>query len=120
LVLVAEDDPSVRLTLDFVLTDEGFEVVSASDGLEALAKARELLPQVILLDQMMPKMDGKEVYAELRTGDSTKNIPVLVLTGMSRDGGEGWEGAEFVGKPFSPEQLISTIRRVLGDKAVDA
>ena len=120
LVLVAEDDPSVRMTLDFVLKDEGFEVVCANDGVEALEKARELIPAVILLDHKMPKMDGQEVYAELRMDDSTKHIPVLVLSGMSRDGGKGWEGAEFVGKPFSPDQLVATIRKVLGEKAVES
>jgi DNA-binding response OmpR family regulator len=114
LVLVAEDDASVRLTLEFVLKDEGFEVVSAKDGEQALAHALELDPAVILLDQVMPKMDGKEVLAALRRDDSTKDIPVLVLSGMGRGSPGDWPGAHFVGKPFSPEELVRRIREVLG------
>ena len=57
-VLVAEDDPSVRMTIEFVLEDEGFEVHMAEDGAQALRIATELLPDIILLDQIMPKMNG--------------------------------------------------------------
>ena len=112
-VLVAEDDASVRLTLNFVLADEGFDVLMASDGAEALELATSSLPDVILLDQMMPKMDGKEVLKALQAQDSTKEIPVLVLSGMARENGDEWPGAHFVGKPFSPDALIRRIRDVL-------
>jgi two-component system alkaline phosphatase synthesis response regulator PhoP len=113
-VLIAEDDPSVRMTLEFVLEDEGFSVLMAEDGIEALRIAGEELPDVILLDQMMPKMDGKRVLDALRSTDATRRIPVLVLTGMGRDTEEEWAGAQFVGKPFSPDDLIERIRGVLG------
>jgi DNA-binding response OmpR family regulator len=113
-VLVAEDDPSVRMTLEFVLADEGFEVLLASDGEQALRLATETLPDVILLDSVMPKMGGKEVLAALRAHAPTSGIPVLVLTGMDRESGEEWTGALFVGKPFSPEELVAQIRKVLG------
>jgi DNA-binding response OmpR family regulator len=115
LILVAEDDPSVRLTLEFVLRDEGFEVLCASDGEQALAHAIESQPAIILLDQIMPKMGGKEVLAALRQQDSTKDIPVLVLSGMGRGSANEWPGAEFVGKPFSPEDLVKRIRKKLAD-----
>ncbi|MEA2498456.1 MAG: two-component system, OmpR family, alkaline phosphatase synthesis response regulator PhoP [Actinomycetota bacterium] len=115
LILVAEDDPSVRLTLEFVLRDEGFEVLCASDGEQALAHAIESQPAIILLDQIMPKMGGKEVLAALRQQDSTKDIPVLVLSGMGRGSANEWPGAEFVGKPFSPEDLVKRIRKTLAD-----
>jgi two-component system, OmpR family, alkaline phosphatase synthesis response regulator PhoP len=111
-VLVAEDDPSVRMTLEFVLEDEGFEVLMAHDGEQALKLAREHIPDVILLDQIMPKMDGKEVYSALRSDSQTSGIPVLVLTGMSREQ-QAWPGAHFVGKPFSPEDLIAQIRNAI-------
>lgn len=114
LILVAEDDSSVRMTLEFVLEDEGFDVLFAEDGEQALKLAQEHLPDCILLDQMMPKMDGKEVYAALRAGAATREIPVLVLTGMSRSSSEEWAGAQFVGKPFSPDELVDRIRRTLG------
>ena len=113
LVLVAEDDASVRMTIEFVLTDEGFEVLLAEDGEQALNIALERKPDVILLDQIMPKLDGKEVLTALRADSSTKDIPVLVLTGMARGEPSEWPGATFVGKPFSPDALIQRIREVL-------
>ena len=113
-VLVAEDDPSVRMTIEFVLTDEGFEVLLAEDGEEALRMALEATPDIILLDQMMPKMDGKEVLMALRADPSTSKIPVVVLSGMARGAPTDWPGAHFVGKPFSPDALVTRIRDVLG------
>ena len=112
-VLVAEDDASVRLTLEIVLQDEGFDVLFARDGEEALRVARDSIPNAILLDQIMPKMDGKEVFAALRSEESTSAIPVLVLTGMDRGAADDWQGAHFVGKPFSPSDLVSRLRSVM-------
>ena len=105
----------MRLTIEFVLEDEGFDVLLAEDGEQALAMARDIVPDAILLDQMMPKLNGKEVYRELRNDPSTQRIPVFVLTGMSRGTGGDWEGAHFVGKPFNPDELIERIRKVLAD-----
>jgi DNA-binding response OmpR family regulator len=112
-VLVAEDDASVRFTIEFVLEDEGFQVVLAEDGQQALDLARTELPDVILLDQMMPKLDGKQVLAALREKETTQDIPVFVLSGMARGTAEDWPGARFVGKPFSPEELVRLIRTEL-------
>lgn len=114
-VLVAEDDASVRLTIEFVLVDEGFQVLLAEDGEEALNLARSELPDVILLDQVMPKLDGKQVLSALREGDQTRDIPVFVLTGMARGPAEDWPGAQFVGKPFSPDELVRMIRKRLAE-----
>ncbi|MFP5298079.1 MAG: response regulator [Actinomycetota bacterium] len=113
-VLVAEDDPSVRLTIQFVLADEGFEVVLAEDGQEALELARQLIPDVILLDQVMPRLDGKEVFLALRSEDATRSIPVFVLSGLTGDDVEAWGDAVFVGKPFSPDDLVGRIREAIG------
>jgi CheY-like chemotaxis protein len=113
-VLVAEDDPSVRMTIEFVLKDEGFEVLLAEDGEQALSVALGSLPDIILLDQIMPKMGGKEVLMALRDDASTKDIPVVVLTGMARGEPSEWPGATFVGKPFSPDALVQRIREILG------
>lgn len=112
LVLVAEDDPGVRMSLELVLDVEGFDVVSAADGEQALTLAIARLPDVILLDHFMPKLPGKEVLAALRARPDTKDIPVVVLTGMDPD--EGWDGAHFVGKPFVPHVLIEKIQEILG------
>lgn len=112
-ILVAEDDVSVRMTIDFVLSDEGFNVLLAEDGEQALTLARAELPDVILLDQMMPKLDGKQVLTALRERSSTRSIPVFVLSGMSRGAPGEWPGADFIGKPFSPEELVGLIRKRL-------
>jgi DNA-binding response OmpR family regulator len=119
LVLIAEDDAGVRMTLEFVLSDEGFEVLSAEDGERALNLAVERSPDAILLDGMMPKMTGKQVLAALRTREATADTPVFVLTGMdpaleSEGGAEAeWPGAHFIGKPFDPEALVDGIRKAL-------
>lgn len=112
-VLVAEDDASVRLTLEFVLEDEGFEVLQAEDGEQALRMALDDRPDVILLDQVMPKMDGRQVLSALRESDATRDIPVFVLSGMSRTSPDEWSGAYFVGKPFAPDELVERIRAAL-------
>ncbi|HYP22086.1 MAG TPA: response regulator [Actinomycetota bacterium] len=119
LVLVAEDDFNVRLTLEIVLQDEGFDTVMAADGEEALKAARSSSPDVILLDQIMPKLDGKQVLHALRQDAATRDIPVFVLSGMERGVPDDWPGAQFVGKPFSPEELVRRIRAALpADKFV--
>lgn len=109
---MAEDDPSVRLALEFVLKYEGFDVVFAEDGAKAVEMARDSLPDVILLDQIMPKMDGIEVFQALRKHEPTAGIPVLVLSGMAQDD-VAWKGADFVGKPFSPDELVARINGAL-------
>lgn len=62
----------------------------------------------------MPKMDGKEVFARLKNHESTSDIPVLVLTGMSRTDASDWHGADFIGKPFNPDELVARIRGAIG------
>lgn len=101
------------MTLEFVLEDEGYEVLSVEDGEAALSVARDRIPDLILLDHKMPKMEGKDVLKALRGSEETSGIPVLVLTGMERGPGADWVGATFVGKPFSPEELLQKIRAAL-------
>jgi DNA-binding response OmpR family regulator len=108
------------MTLEFVLEDEGFDVLVAEDGEAALRAAEDRIPDVILLDQMMPKMDGKQVLLALKKGEATSSIPVLVLSGMARGDEEEWPGAHFVGKPFSPEDLIDRISYVIREGGVNA
>jgi DNA-binding response OmpR family regulator len=114
-VLVAEDDPSVRMAIELVLKLEGFEVLFARDGEQALRVARDTKPDCILLDQVMPKMGGREVLGALKSNESTSDIPVLVLSGLVNDGKDEWQGADFVGKPFSPDELIQRIRTIVSD-----
>jgi len=104
------------MAIEFVLKYEGFEVLFAEDGEEALQVARASSPDCILLDQVMPKMDGKEVLGALKSHQSTSAIPVLVLSGVADEDQAAWDGADFVGKPFSPDDLIERIRTIVADR----
>jgi CheY-like chemotaxis protein len=112
-VLVAEDDASIRMTLEYLLGFEGFELLFASDGCQALDLARRNLPDVILLDQVMPRMDGRQVYRELKADGSTRAIPVLVLSGMPTERDNDWQGATFIAKPFGIDELVDSIKGAL-------
>lgn len=101
------------MTLEFVLRDEGFDVLFAENGKQALDLALSERIDCLLLDQLMPIMDGTEVLAALRENEATRSLPVFVLSGMSRRGPDDWGDAFFVGKPFSPEDLVSRIKKVL-------
>ena len=105
------------MTLEFVLADEGFDVLFAENGRQALDLALSEPLDCMLLDQLMPIMDGTEVLAALRENEGTRSLPVFVLSGMSRKGPEQWADAYFVGKPFSPEDLVSRIKAVLTPSA---
>ena len=109
-VVIAEDDPGIRLTIELVLQEEDLDIHFASDGIEALDLARKVQPQLMVVDQMMPKMDGKTVVTELQRDEATRKIPVVILSGMAQGEDEDWHGAEFLGKPFSPDELVDRIR----------
>lgn len=81
-ILLVEDEPTLQKTLSLALTQEGYEVKSALDGELGLRLAREAKPDIILLDLILPKMDGFEVLDELKKNDETKDIPVIVLTNL--------------------------------------
>lgn len=112
-ILVAEDDPGVRFTIEFVLTDEGFDVVLAENGEQALALAKSEDPDLILLDNLMPKLDGPEVLEALKADPDTRDIPVIALSGISTAGGGAWGDTAHVQKPFAPDALLTRIRSLL-------
>jgi len=82
IILLVEDEPTLQKTLSLALTQEGYEVKSALDGEIGLRLAKETKPDIILLDLILPKMDGFEVLDELKKDEFTKNIPVIVLTNL--------------------------------------
>ncbi len=116
-ILVVDDDPYVQRSLTFVLRREGFDVEVASNGEEALLKAREASPKIIFLDIMMPKMNGFSTCRVIKGDDVLKQSYVIILTGKGQeiDREQGFrEGAdEFITKPFSPRELVSKVRNVL-------
>lgn len=113
-VLVVDDEPMVREVLAQYLTHDGFNVVEAADGEEAVAKLDECAPDLVLLDLMLPKKHGLEV---LRHARSTSDVPVILLTalGDEKDRVAGLElGADdYVVKPFSPREVAARVKSVL-------
>ncbi|HXI09458.1 MAG TPA: response regulator, partial [Thermodesulfobacteriota bacterium] len=116
-ILVVDDEPDILNLLDYNLKKAGFKVLSAKDGPEAIDTARLKKPDLILLDIMLPDMEGTEVLKRLKTYDATRHIPVIMLTakGEEVDKIVGFElGAEdYITKPFSPRELILRVRAVL-------
>ncbi len=116
-VLVVEDDPDILNLVSYNLRTAGFQVCSTQDGYDALSLAKQHLPDLIVLDLMIPGLDGFEVCKELKKTSETRHIPVIILTarGEEIDRIVGLElGADdYVVKPFSPRELILRIRAVL-------
>ena len=113
-VLVVDDDASIRGALQAVLEDEGYRVRGAGNGIEALAACAEDLPGLIVLDLMMPKMDGATFMSVLRRGYATIP-PVLVLSASQRAPQQVKEmGAEaYIAKPFDLDELLDAVERLV-------
>jgi two-component system alkaline phosphatase synthesis response regulator PhoP len=124
-VLIVDDESDSLQYVQAVLEDDGFTFLTASDGEAALQKAREEKPDVIIMDVQMPRMDGFQAFYELRKDDSTRSIPVIMLTAVSRrtgvhfgqkDMGDflGSEPEAFIDKPIDAERLRTTVRNLAG------
>jgi CheY-like chemotaxis protein len=116
-VLVVEDEPENRLLLHVILSTEGYQVEEAEDGRAALESVQRARPDVVLLDVMMPGMNGYAVLERLRSDPATESIPVVMLTALAQGGNMqravemGAQG--YVTKPFEPAELIQTLESVL-------
>jgi CheY-like chemotaxis protein len=119
-VLVVEDDPSVRGLLQTLLTAEGYEVGTASDGLAGLVKASAQHPSLILLDLMMPDLGGIRVLEEMRGDPQLRDIPVVVVTGKV-DAVPGLREvlgeANVFAKPFAVAELLDRVSTITGGPA---
>lgn len=120
-ILVVDDEPSILETIKFHLELSDYNVVSASDGMEALKIARSENPDLILLDLMLPRMDGYKVCKMLKMDKRYKNIPVIMLTAKagSVDEVEGYQsGADaYIKKPFDLEELSNVVRDMIDNGA---
>jgi DNA-binding response OmpR family regulator len=108
-----------------ILSRRGFEVVGAAGGREGLEKVRENPPDLILLDLMMPDMDGWEVYQQIKADEKTKNIPVIVVTAKAQsiDKVLGLHIAkvdDYIAKPFSPQDLLNSVDKVFSEQNLSA
>jgi DNA-binding response OmpR family regulator len=117
-VLVAEDEKDIRRLVVFTLQRAGYEIVEASDGREALQLAIEHLPQLILLDVMMPFMSGYEVCKKLRTVPELKDTPIVLLSAKAQNYeiGEGLQAGatDYLIKPFIPRELAAKVKQMIG------
>jgi len=117
-VLVVDDEVYILHILDFILGAESYDVVTATNGEQALQKVRDEKPDLVILDIMMPKLDGYETCRMIKNDAATKHIPVILLTAKGREIDQklGREvGAnDYITKPFSPNKLIERVQAILG------
>lgn len=120
-ILCIEDEQEMIDLIRLILSRRGYEVQGANGGQEALAMIPTYQPDLILLDLMMPEMDGWEVYQQLRSNEATRDIPVIVVTAKAQsiDKVLGLHIAkvdDYIPKPFSPQDLIRSVETILGQK----
>jgi len=116
-ILVVDDEPDVVHLVEYNLKAADYEVVTAADGEQALKKARAAMPNLIILDLMLPELDGLEVCKLLRRDQSTAAIPIIILTAksaeMDRVLGLELGADDYLTKPFSPRELVLRVKRLL-------
>jgi two-component system response regulator VicR len=117
-ILCIEDEPEMIDLIRLILGRKGFEVLGAGSGIEGLEIIRNKLPDLVLLDLMMPDMDGWEVYQQMKANEKTRDIPVIVVTAKAQsiDKVLGLHIAkvdDYIAKPFSPQELMVSVEKVL-------
>jgi DNA-binding response OmpR family regulator len=118
-VVCIEDEPEMIDLVRLILGRKGFELIGAVGGREGLQKVREVKPDLVLLDLMMPDMDGWEVYQQMKNEEELKDIRVIVVTAKAQsiDKVLGLHIAkvdDYVTKPFGPQELLESVNKVLG------
>lgn len=121
LILMAEDDPDIQLVARLALKKAGYRVTAVSNGKDLLARVADERPHIVLLDWMMPEMDGPETCAKLRENPETADIPIVFMTAKSQgfeiERGLALGAAGYIVKPFDALTLGEQLREILGDKA---
>lgn len=121
-VMVVDDDPDAMRLVENILRDEGYELVTVSNATEVGLKAAQLVPDLIILDYLMPDINGFEVSKALRSNDLTKNIPIMAVTCLTKESDieRIFEcGAdEYLAKPYKVEQLQKKVRELIGRGSV--
>lgn len=117
-ILIAEDEPDIRELVAFTLRFAGHEVVSTSNGEEALRQASQFIPDIILMDVRMPRMTGYDACRAMKADPVLKDIPVVFLSAKGQDSeiqtGLDAGAEEYLLKPFAPDQLTERVRAILG------
>lgn len=117
-IICVEDEPDMIDLIRLILSRRGFEVKGAAGGVEGLNLIRQEPPDLVLLDLMMPDMDGWEVYHQLKADEATKHIPVIVVTARAQSidrllGLRIAKVDDYITKPFSPQDLMNSVEKVL-------
>ena len=116
-ILCIEDEPEMIDLIRLILGRRGFEVTGAAGGQAGIKAVREQLPDLVLLDLMMPDMDGWEVYQQMKANEATRNIPVIVVTAKAQNidkvlGLHIAKVDDYISKPFSPQDLLNSVEKV--------
>jgi CheY-like chemotaxis protein len=112
-ILIVEDDRATRELYRSTLLGAGWRVVGVEDGLDALNVLEHARPAAVVLDLMLPRLGGLDVYNELRANPSTQRIPVIIVTGTDARGLESSDARQFIRKPIAPDTLIEAVQRAL-------
>jgi len=116
-IMVVEDSPTYLRQISALLQDQGYYIITAIDGEEAMEKAVQDDPNLIVLDVILPKKNGFQVCRQLKTSPATQNIKILMLTSKSQDSDRFWglkQGAdEYITKPFDNNDLVATVAKLL-------
>ena len=117
-ILIVDDEADILEILKFVLEAQGYECITASDGEEGLNLAREVKPDLIILDVMMPKINGYKISRLLKYDNKYKNIPILMITARSQEEdkiiGEETGADEYITKPFNVDFVVEKVKSYLG------
>lgn len=121
-IVCIEDEPEMIDLIQLILNRRGFDVHGAPGGKEGLSLVREMLPDLVLLDLMMPDMDGWEVYQQMKADESTRDIPVIVVTAKAQNidkvlGLHIAKVDDYIAKPFSPQELMDSVEKILGQRS---
>ena len=120
-ILCEEDEPEMIDLIRLILSRKGFNVQGAAGGVEGIRLIRELRPNLVLLDLMMPDMDGWEVYQQMKADPALRDIPVIVVTAKAQNidkvlGLHIAKVDDYIAKPFSPQELLESVERVFSQK----
>ncbi|MBV6467361.1 MAG: DNA-binding response regulator [Anaerolineae bacterium CFX3] len=121
-ILCIEDEPEMIDLIRLILERRGFIVQGAAGGADGVKKIRETHPDLILLDLMMPDMDGWEVYQQMKADETTRDIPVIVVTAKAQNidkvlGLHIAKVDDYIAKPFNPQELLASVEKVLSRQA---
>jgi CheY-like chemotaxis protein len=113
-ILICDDEPALRELIRASM-DDGYEFAEASDGIVAMELAREVSPDIVILDLMLPRLSGLEVLARMNEDEQLRDVPVLVITAWNetREDVLAAGADDFVAKPFDPEDLRSAVKRLV-------